>query len=79
VRPFGFIAGGSGRFWSVLVVTVGDFVGATALFLSGAPSHSSLALGCLIVLAMLVWVGAFLLIRINKHISYAQDLTTPVR
>jgi len=56
------------RIWVVLILTVSDFIGATALFLSGAPRHNSFALAWLIFLDALVFVGVFLLIRINKHI-----------
>jgi hypothetical protein len=52
----------------ILILTVSDFVATTVLFLSGAPYRSSLAMGCQVVLTLLVWVGVFLLIRINKHI-----------
>lgn len=67
------------RIWVVLIATVSDFIGATALFLSGAPRHNSFALAWLILLDALVFVGVFLLIRVNKHIRALKDLTTPVR
>jgi hypothetical protein len=57
------------RIWVVLISTLANFAVASVLMLSGVINRSSVAMGCQVILTLLVWVGVFLLIRINKHIK----------
>jgi hypothetical protein len=56
------------RIWVILIITLIDFAVASVMMLSGVIYRSSVAMVCFVVLATLIWWGAFLLIRVNKHI-----------
>jgi hypothetical protein len=55
------------RIWVALFFVLGDATFAAWWLLSGRASQGE-GIYILVLLTILVWVGAFLLIRINKHI-----------